>query len=81
MSRESSSVGLLRFVLSDTEFSTLVNIISGRTGLHFSPEKRREFQLKLERLPQSNIPENPLTLIEAARESDEVLQKLINVLL
>ena len=78
--RDSTPGGLSRFVMSDLEFSTLVKIVGGRTGLLFSPEKRREFQMKLEKLPFSSVPENPIALIEAARVSDEVLQKLINVL-
>jgi chemotaxis protein methyltransferase CheR len=69
-----------RFALSDVEFLNLTKIIENRTGLSFSAEKQREFQLKLEKLPVSSIPASPAELIDAARLSDEVLQRLVNVL-
>ena len=78
--KNSTSGGKKRFDLSDIEFSTLADIIGSRTGLLFSSEKRREFQMKLEKLPLSSIPESPAALIDAALISDEVMQKLINAL-
>ncbi len=69
-----------RFDLTDTEFFNLTSIIERRTGLLFSKERQREFQLKLDKLPTSSIPATPAELIDAARVSDEVLQKVVNVL-
>lgn len=69
-----------RFSLTEVQFTHLASIIEGRTGLLFSKERQREFQMKLEKLPHSNIPADPAALIDAARVSDEVLQKVVNVL-
>lgn len=68
-----------RFVFTPDQFHTLTNLIEKRCGLTFSQFKKREFQLKLDKL-DSNFVNNTDDLIEAVTLSDEALQKIINVL-
>ncbi|MCP4601885.1 MAG: protein-glutamate O-methyltransferase CheR [Proteobacteria bacterium] len=68
------------FQLDDTQYLKLTDLIEKRTGLSFSPEKQREFQFKLQDSFRSNDILNGIELINAVRESDEVLQNVVNCL-
>lgn len=70
----------MRFAMTGIEFSRMTELIEQRTGLLFSQEKQREFQLKLEKLPPNCVPSRPGELIDELSVSDDVLQKVVNVL-
>lgn len=70
-----------RLVLSDNEFTELTRFVEQKSGLYFTEEKRREFQIKLadvlrDKSGKSRAPE----LIRSIRESDEGLEALLNAL-
>ena len=70
-----------RAVLSDRQFSDLTSLIAQKSGLYFTEEKRREFQIKLaEILKDSKGKSRGDDLIRAIKESDQELEQLLNML-
>ncbi len=78
--REDTGLTSFKFSLSDTEFTNLTKVIERKTGLMFTREKQRELQIKLDKLKTTVIPNSTSELICAAKESNDVLQKIVNVL-
>ncbi len=69
-----------KFHLSNSDFLQLTGLIQERTGLNFSPEKRREFQMKLSERLELTKTASAGSLIDTARESKEVMQDIVNCL-
>ena len=69
-----------RFELNDDEFLELSSLIERQIGIHFPWEKRREFQMKLQKLPPDVFRGTTSELIEAATVSDDILGKITNIL-
>ena len=78
--KEARMNGRSRFELSVEEFEILSALIEQYIGIHFPKEKRREFQMKLEKLPVEEFDGNASALIEAIRVSDDMIGKLANTL-
>jgi chemotaxis protein methyltransferase CheR len=67
-------------VFSEDEFKHLATLLEQRTGLRFSNEKQREFQLKLSELLVKGDFETGYEFIDTIRNSNSVLQDVINYL-
>lgn len=70
-----------RDILSDRQFTELARIIEQNSGLYFTEEKRREFQIRLaDVLLDQNGVSRAREVIENVKKSDEALQELLDLL-
>ncbi|MCP4200192.1 MAG: hypothetical protein GY762_23870 [Proteobacteria bacterium] len=68
------------FVFSEDEFKRLATLLEQRTGLRFSNEKQREFQLKLSEMLVNGDFQSGYEFIDVVRNSASALQDVVNFL-